>query len=51
MMESNKCNLIIANGAAGTGKTLLARQSTLTELYNGDKDKIIITVKKSLVFM
>lgn len=43
MMESDNYNLIIANGAAGTGKTLLACQSALKELYNGDKDKIIIT--------
>ena len=43
MMESDNYNLIIANGAAGTGKTLLACQSALKELYTGEKDKIIIT--------
>jgi phosphate starvation-inducible PhoH-like protein len=43
MLEDNKYKMIIANGAAGTGKTLLACQSAIKEIYNGDKDKIIIT--------
>jgi len=43
MLDNNKYNLIIANGAAGTGKTLLACQSAIKELNDGKKDKIIIT--------
>ena len=43
MLEDNKYKMIVANGAAGTGKTLLACQSAIKEIYNGDKDKIIIT--------
>lgn len=43
MLEDNRYKMIIANGAAGTGKTLLACQSAIKELYDGDKDKIIIT--------
>lgn len=43
MLEDNNYKLIIANGAAGTGKTLLACQSAIQELNDGEKDKIIIT--------
>lgn len=43
MLEDSRYKMIIANGAAGTGKTLLACQSAIKELYDGDKDKIIIT--------
>ena len=43
MLNDYKYNMIIANGAAGTGKTLLACQSAIKELYDGNKDKIIIT--------
>jgi phosphate starvation-inducible PhoH-like protein len=40
----NDCNkLIIANGAAGTGKTLLACQHAIKELYDSKIDKIVIT--------
>lgn len=43
MLDDSRYNMIVANGAAGTGKTLLACQSAIKELYDGDKDKIIIT--------
>jgi len=43
MLEDSRYKMIIANGAAGTGKTLLACQSAIKELYDGDIDKIIIT--------
>ena len=43
MLEDGRYKMIVANGAAGTGKTLLACQSAIKELYDGDKDKIIIT--------
>lgn len=43
MLDDSRCKMIVANGAAGTGKTLLACQSAIKELYDGDKDKIIIT--------
>lgn len=43
MLDDSRYKMIVANGAAGTGKTLLACQSAIKELYDGDKDKIIIT--------
>jgi phosphate starvation-inducible PhoH-like protein len=43
MLHDSRYKMIVANGAAGTGKTLLACQSAIKELYDGDKDKIIIT--------
>lgn len=42
-MQDSRYKLVIANGAAGTGKTLLACQSAVKELYDGNIDKIIIT--------
>jgi phosphate starvation-inducible PhoH-like protein len=42
-LENNNNKLIIANGAAGTGKTLLACQHAIKELYDGNIDKIVIT--------
>ena len=43
MLDDSRYKMIVANGAAGTGKTLLACQSAIKELYDGNKDKIIIT--------
>jgi len=43
MLDSNNYDLIIATGSAGTGKTLLACQSAVKELFDGSKEKIIIT--------
>lgn len=42
-LQDSRYKLVIANGAAGTGKTLLACQSAVKELYDGNIDKIIIT--------
>jgi len=42
-LQDSRCKLVIANGAAGTGKTLLACQSAIKELYDGNINKIIIT--------
>lgn len=43
MLNDNKYKLIIANGSAGTGKTLLACQSAIKSIVDGDIDKIVIT--------
>jgi len=43
MLKSNKYKMIIANGAAGTGKTLLACQSAIKNLYDKNIEKVIIT--------
>ena len=42
-LENDKYKMLIANGPAGTGKTLLACQSAIKQLVEGDIDKIIIT--------
>jgi len=43
MLEDERYKMIVANGAAGTGKTLLACQCAINEIYNRNIDKIIIT--------
>ena len=42
-MENIKYKMIIANGPAGTGKTLLACQTAIKQLIDRDIEKIIIT--------
>jgi len=42
-IHSNKYELIIATGPAGTGKTWIACKKSLEHLNNGNIDKIIIT--------
>jgi phosphate starvation-inducible PhoH-like protein len=42
-LQDTRCKLIIANGAAGTGKTLLACQAAVKELFDENIGKIIIT--------
>lgn len=42
-LENHKNKIIIAHGAAGTGKTLLACQHAIKELYDGNVDKIVLT--------
>ena len=42
-IHSNKYDLIIATGPAGTGKTWIACKKSLEHLHNGDIQKIVIT--------
>ena len=42
-LDNINYKMLIANGPAGTGKTLLACQSAIKQLSDGDIDKIIIT--------
>ena len=42
-LEDDSYKLIIANGAAGSGKTLLACQASVKALYNDKIERIIIT--------
>lgn len=42
-LENSRNKLIIANGAAGTGKTLLACQHAVKDLFDGKIEKIVIT--------
>lgn len=43
LLNDSKIKLIIANGPAGTGKTLLACQTAIKRLIDGDISKIVIT--------
>ena len=43
LLNDDRIKLIIANGPAGTGKTLLACQTAIKKLIDRDISKIVIT--------